>query len=352
MKSFNFRSVKSNLLKINNKVFGFLRSKRSKEFMTFLFFTFIAFLFWVFQSLNDESETSFKIPLKLTNIPENAVITDSLPSYIEVRLKDKGTALFSYMVNRFYPVEIDFNKSSTKNDAIVVKPYQLRAAINRLLLNSSNLISFSPDSISIYYTLSEGKKLPVRVPKKLSTIPQCLISGPITLSHDSVKVYAPANVLKKLRYVETDSLILINLSDTVFRVLPLRKIKGCKFYPDRITVRVPVEEFTTKKLELPVLPVDFPANMSIITFPTTVQLSCMVAISKFAQIKTEDFKVGINYKQVLTAPGRKQVVNILSQPDFVTNVLISPDSIEYILEERVPLKEPDTETGKQTNVLR
>ena len=311
----------------------FLQSKKSKEFLIFLFFAFLAFIFWMLQSLNEESETTFKIPVKFKNIPENAIITDPLPETIEVHLRDKGTALLNYMLNRIYPVEIDFNKYKSKDEIIAVRPSQIRAALNKQLLNTTELLSFSPDSIHLYYTLSAGKKVPVRIPKRLTTIPQCT-SGKVIKDYDSVTVYAPAPLLKTIRYVQTDSLICSGLSDTTTVVLPVKKIKGAKIVPNEISVTVPVEEYTIKELKLPVRAIGFPDSMSLRTFPSTVNLSCFVAVSRFSEVKAGAFEVGVDYNQIRETLGKKLGIRIFEKPGFVTNIQIVPDSVEYILEEK------------------
>ena len=98
------RNIKQTFVKTKKKVKDFLLSAKSREFFIFLFFFFMAGGFWLLQTLNNDYETNFSIPVKLKNIPDDVVITSEPASEIRVRVKDKGTVLLNYMLGKsFYP---------------------------------------------------------------------------------------------------------------------------------------------------------------------------------------------------------------------------------------------------------
>ena len=69
------RNIKRIYLKTARKVKDFLLSDKSREFLIFLFFFFIASGFWLLQTLNNDYETEFSIPVRLKGVPNNVVIT-------------------------------------------------------------------------------------------------------------------------------------------------------------------------------------------------------------------------------------------------------------------------------------
>ena len=104
------RNIKRIYLKTARKVKDFLLSDKSREFLIFLFFFFIASGFWLLQTLNNDYETEFSIPVRLKGVPNNVVITSEPPSELHIRVKDKGTVLLNYMLGKsFFPITLDFS---------------------------------------------------------------------------------------------------------------------------------------------------------------------------------------------------------------------------------------------------
>lgn len=317
----------------NAKVF--FRSERSKEVITFLLFLGLSFLFWVLQSLNEEVEASFKIPIRFTNVPDKVMITNEYPQYLDIRIRDNGTTMMNYMIDRFVPVEIDFNQYQNKRGQFTISLAKLNALVRKQLKNTTGLVSISPDSLTLYYSQNRGAKFKLRLVGSVSTVPQCVINGEISSGIDSVTVYAPSYILNSIRTIETDSFALRNLSDTTVYDLSLKKIRGAKIVPDRVKIMVPVEEITMKKMTLAVKIENIPDNMTMLLFPATVEVSYMLPISHFAKVTAGDIEIGVDYGQIKNNSGNKLAVKVLKQPSFVKHLQVVPDSIEYILEEKI-----------------
>ena len=89
------RNIKRTFVKTRKQIKDFLLSAKSREFFIFLFFFFMAGGFWLLQTLNNDYEADFSIPVKLKGIPNDVVITSEPASEIRVRVKDEGTVLLS-----------------------------------------------------------------------------------------------------------------------------------------------------------------------------------------------------------------------------------------------------------------
>ena len=288
----------------------FFRSERSKEVITFLLFLGLSFLFWVLQSLNEEVEASFKIPIRFTNVPDKVMITNEYPQYLDIRIRDNGTTMMNYMIDRFVPVEIDFNQYQNKRGQFTISLAKLSTLVRKQLKNTTGLVSISPDSLTLYYSQNKGAKFKLRLVGSVSTIPQCVINGEISSGTDSVTVYAPSYILNSIK-------------------------RGAKIVPDKVKIMVPVEEITMKKMTLAVKIENIPDNMTMLLFPATVEVSYMLPISHFAKVTAGDIEIGVDYGQIKNNSGNKLAVKVLKQPSFVKHLQVVPDSIEYILEEKV-----------------
>ena len=94
---FERRNIKRIYLNITGKTKDFLLSDKSREFLIFLFFFLIAGGFWLLQTLNNDYEAEFSIPVRMKDLPNNVVLTSEPPSELRVRVKDKGTVLLNYI---------------------------------------------------------------------------------------------------------------------------------------------------------------------------------------------------------------------------------------------------------------
>ena len=58
---------------------NFLRINDSREFLVFLFFLLAAFVFWYLTTMNQEYEMPYNVKLELQNLPDDVLVTESLP---------------------------------------------------------------------------------------------------------------------------------------------------------------------------------------------------------------------------------------------------------------------------------
>ena len=107
---FDRRNIRRIYLNITEKTKDFLLSDKSREFFVFLFFFFVAGGFWLLQTLNNDYEAEFSIPVRLRGVPNNTMITSDPASELRIKVKDKGTVLLNYMLGKsFYPISLDFS---------------------------------------------------------------------------------------------------------------------------------------------------------------------------------------------------------------------------------------------------
>ncbi|MGL4293107.1 MAG: CdaR family protein [Bacteroidales bacterium] len=315
------------------KVKNFLSKAQSKELLTFLFFLCLSFLFWILQSMNEESEAVYRIPVRYRNVPEDIVFTQSPPEQLTFRLRDKGIILLNYSFNkRFLPIEIDVRPylMSNKGD-IRITEQQLHAILKKQLNPTSSLLSIAPDTLSIYYCKQGEKMVPVHFQGMLTAGSQFQIGSDIRINPDSVKVFAASTILDTLKSVSTQYIQLIDLSDTIVRKVNLIPIHQAKIVPVAVQVTVPVEEYTEKVMMIPLSVNNVPDSLMLRTFPSMIQLSCFVVLRDFKDVTPESFEVAVDYND-LRSEDTRLPVEIIAAPDNVTNVRCKPDSVEFIIE--------------------
>ena len=75
------------------------RTEQGREIFTFLGFVVLATGIWFILATNENREAVVRIPIELTNVPQEAMMLQDMPPYVEARIRDKGTALLSYDLN-------------------------------------------------------------------------------------------------------------------------------------------------------------------------------------------------------------------------------------------------------------
>lgn len=122
---FERRNIQRTYLKISREVKDFLLSDKSREFFIFCFF--VAGGFWLLQTLNNDYEADFSIPVRLKGVPNNVVITSEPASELRIKVKDKGTVLLNYMLGKsFYPVILDYADYKGVDNQVRIYPRSLK----------------------------------------------------------------------------------------------------------------------------------------------------------------------------------------------------------------------------------
>ena len=117
-----------------------LQSERSKDILTFLMFVALSFLFWMMQSLGEDMNTVYRIPIKYTNIPDNTIITCDLPTSVTVHLRDEGAVLMNYSLEGIPALEVDFRQYANDRNAFILTSEEIKNLVTKNLRNTTNQI--------------------------------------------------------------------------------------------------------------------------------------------------------------------------------------------------------------------
>ncbi len=330
---FEQRNIKRLFLKTKKQTRDFLLSAKSREFFVFLCFFFIAAGFWLLQTLNNDYETEFSIPVRLRNVPENVVITSEPVSEVRVRVRDKGTVLLNYMLGKnFYPVILDFKNYINMGNHVQVQTSQVQKWITGQLNASTALLSMKPDTLEYYYSTGVSKMIPVKLCGNVSAGEQYYL--PDTLfTPDSVRVYAPSDALDTMKVAYTLPLNLDNITDTLEREVTLSAPKGAKYIPASVKLTLPVDMYTEKTVEVPLRGVNFPADKVLRAFPSKIKISFQVGMGRFRQITADDFHLVVSYEELVRLGSEKYTVKLRTLPEGVSHVRFNPEQVDFLIEQ-------------------
>lgn len=330
---FERRNIKRIYLKITRQVKDFLLSDKSREFFIFLFFFFVAGGFWLLQTLNNDYEAEFSIPVRLKGVPNNVVITSEPASELRIKVKDRGTVLLNYMLGKsFYPIILDYADYKGVNNQVRILAPQFEKKVLGQLNVSTRLLSMKPDTLEYIYSTGASKLVPVKLQGTVSAGRQYYLSDTI-FSPDSVLAYAPEGVLDTITAAYTQRVKLEDISDTLRQQTPLRIQKGVKFVPASIEMMLPVDVYTEKTVEVPLRGVNFPADKVLRAFPSKVLITFQVGLSHFRQINANDFHLYVSYEELLHLGSDKYTVKLKNVPKGVSQVRFNPEQVDFLIEQ-------------------
>ena len=306
----------------------------SKDILSFLLFLLISAIFWYVHALGKDREANIIIPVRYTGVPLNLALTNDPPSEISVDIKDQGIRLFEYRDAERNPLTIDLSRVFYQKGEILITPEQLKSRLSRYLKTSTTLIDVHPDSLLIRYEKLSHKTLPIEFSAKIDLAHQYMFSSGIRLQPNKVTVFGPKNVLDTLKSVRTECKIFKNLNDTISFRCDLIPLKLVQYSVKNTKVTIFVEQFTERKVQLPITAINCPANLSIRTFPTYVDATYIVGLGQFKAFNPTEIQVYLDYNELKTDKTTKHILKINNRSIHISNIRISPLEIEYILEQK------------------
>ena len=321
------RSVRNILKAVRN----FLFSGLNKEFLIFLFFLALSGAFWLLMTLNETMEREFKIPMRLSGVPRNAVITGELPDTVRVTVRDKGFTLVTY---DFRPLVFRFSNYADEDEGKGMIPLtDVQKQVLSQMYGSSKLLQVKPGTFDFYFTYGTSKKVPVVFRGKITT------SKSYYLAHTEfypsiVTVYANKQQLDKLQTVEIEPFNYRNLQDTIRQAVKIRKIRGVKIVPSTVRLSVYPDVLTEEAIEVPITAINMPPGMVLRTFPSKVTVRFTIGASLFRTIKPNLFKVVVDYEELAANPSDKCTLQLRSVPRSVSKASLEIDRVDYLLEQQ------------------
>ncbi len=312
-----------------------LLREKGRDILVFAFFLAISFGFWMLQKLNDTFEADLRVPIELVGLPKGVVITSPLPDEVVVTVKDRGTNIFNYRRSSrgITPIRVDF--SAYDNGDVTGKASVAATDIQRVFLQQMNsslqVVRMRPGKFEFCYNRGAARRIPVQFVGSVTTGNQNYLQG-ITVSPDSVLVYAPPSVLDTLRYAYTLRHDVAGITKSTAFDLGFTRPSGVMMVPETVKVTAHVDYYMEQTVKVPVIGLNFPAGMSLKTFPAMVTVKYRVGAANARLIKPENFVLAVTYEEIMANRHQKYTLQPKSVPVGVSHVRILPQEVDYLLE--------------------
>ncbi len=305
----------------------------NKEFLVFLFFFAISGAFWFVLAVKEPVEREVSIPVMVTNIPKNVILTDDSFDTLKVSVRDEGYAFIYYMFNKRPPIIINFNSYFKGDGHSVVASSEVLKMVKARLEKSSQVISVKPDRIDIYYSNGENKIVPVEINGKFTADELSFLSKK-EVTPDSVTVYASKEKLDQIKSVKTEYVNISDINDMAQRKVKLERMSGVKCVPNTVTVKVYADVSSEGSVEVPVEVVGVPEGKVLRTYPSRVSVKFVTGAKALKMVDPSEFRVLADYAEIENNPQQKFLhLRLAEAPQSVNNAKTVISQVDYLLEQ-------------------
>lgn len=312
-----------------------LVGNRTRDAFIFLFFVLVCTVFWFVQQLEENFTQEITMPVRLTDVPSDVVVTTDIAREIKLTVRGKGVDMLPYLLfNKTADtlrISVSSQAGKEQSGRTLFLANQIQKMAKDKLPSQASILAVAPDTLSFYYNRGLPKRLPVRFSGTITAQEQYCIVGN-EFAPDSVNVYAPRHVLDTMQAIHIEPLYLTDLSKTQEQVVRLHQKPGICARPEQVVMRTRVDILTGQSVEIPVVAINFPAEKTLRTFPSTVRVVYRVPDNKANTIHAEDFTVVISYAELVDNTTGRCRPHINQMPEGIVGAHIDPVEVEYLLE--------------------
>jgi len=253
-------------------------------------------LLWVFVSLSNEYSNQYSFPILVRNLPENSKVSSVEPSRVSILIKGKGWNLLKFDFGKEEYFVIDLKRHQNIN-SVLTRKY---LADNSWLTSDAQVISIEPEIIKIKTEKAFSKKVKITPNVFLSFRENYGLVSDIICKPDSVEIFGPWSRTILIDEIKTEKVILNEIETGQSFSVKLIKPQFISFNLEETEVSFEAEKMVDKLFEnVEIDKLNVPSNKELLFSPTKVSVVLKGGIQKLASMKSQDFKVFVDYNKVI-----------------------------------------------------
>lgn len=312
--------------------------KAQTRFFFFLICVVLSVFLWFLNKLSDTYKDTVNFPVKYINLPENKIYTNILPAHISVDLEAKGYSLLQHRFSSKHDTLI-INYASEhgllqgNNDVHFISLKNRKEELRNQLKDAGNILSVSPDTVFFNFAAKEVKKLKVKLNAQLRFKKQFQIKDSIIITPSYIEIYGPLEEIKDLHEIETEEIVLSEISNDKEFNLPLKIPTSIpvyyRFSHKEVNIKVPVERYTETSVQLAIEPINLPDGFDVVLIPDKAEVVIQVPFSKYKLVQQQEWQLQVDFENYFQ--NNRLPINIKRYPSFIRISQIKPNEVEYIL---------------------
>jgi len=297
----------------------------------FVVFLGLSMLFWTLSKLSKEYKHMVDFKVNYTKLTKDKMLQKPPVERLSVLMNATGFSLFGYNLNT-KTIDIDLSNVRQHNGRYYYLPNENIGNFQSQIKSEETIFQIYPDTLFFDF----GKLISKKV-KVISNIEFNYATGynliSKTIVPDSITVTGPKKQINSITNIETKKIILNDISSNLTKMIGLNvpsKNDKVHFSDTEVVLTAKVEKFTEGELEVPFELINVPLDFKISTFSKKVKLTYRVSLKDFDKIHVRDFKVVCDYKKTQHDNLNYLIPTLLTKPNKVSNVKISPNILEFL----------------------
>lgn len=308
--------------------------KKKRGHPVFLICLLLATLFWILVKLSASYSVTYPLKVKFEHIPEGKMLVATEDSVVNVSFKSDGYNLLDLLIEgklKYLPIDLSRLKMERiRQNSYTIFTQGLKEPLaSRLNVGESEIIFSTPDLELNFENLSR-RKVNVAANLDLQFKSQYGLYA-VEVIPDKITILGSHQQIDTISKLQTRSIDLSDLDqDKEVKVSVENPLPGVmKIDPDRVRVKLTVAKYTEFNLKVPI---DVSGiEPPIRTFPATTTLYFNMFLKDYKELKTDQFKVVPDVKNVDLRTVKTLNLRIIKQPKITRDVRMDPYSVEFII---------------------
>ncbi|MEJ5995576.1 YbbR-like domain-containing protein [Pedobacter sp. Du54] len=303
-----------------------------KRFLVLVACLFCAVAAWLFMALNHKYVYTAKTVLIYKDFPQKKAFKALQTDTVDLQVEGTGwQLLFARLRVNPQSISVSLEKLNTRN--FILFSEQL-SAVNKQLETSQKIISVKPDTLYFDFSKRTNKRVPVKLRYDFTFIKQFDIASRIQIKPSYVNISGPQEELAKIKEWYTDTLKLVDLQQSASArvTMKVNNIANVSIYPTSVGVKVPIDEFTEKTVEVPLNLINNRDFYNFKLYPKKVKITFMVALSRYEEVDEDFIVANVDVNEWKLLKHEQLTVKIARFPEYCKLVKISPAKINFIIE--------------------
>jgi len=325
--------------KILSEISGYFKIEKlrnDKRIVVFIICLSIATALWFLNALSKDYSTTIAFPVKYIDPPENQFLAVNPPSKFDLKVTAHGFTLLRHKLSlSFSPIVLNLT-SITQNieksgDSFNVNT---RSLINRISTQVSKEITINditPAILRITLDSLKTKRVPVKENIEIQFKPQFDLKDSVSISPNEVEITGAAAVIDTIAFLHTKAQNFEKLDADIEKMIELILPERTVVRPEKVMLKIPVERFTEKKIKIPISVKNKPEDKYIKLFPSEIELTTLVGLSEFENVKSSNFEVFVDFEKIDYA-NENLSVSVQSNVSQLKIIRFTPETVEYLIE--------------------
>lgn len=312
------------------------RVRLNGRFVTFTICLIVSVFFWLLLSLSREYSIVLNFPVEYVNLPKDKLLSNELPSTVDMEVKARGYSLLPYKVfseRELIRIDLKDARPHSSKDHFFLLTNSRTDKITSQFSSSVKVIKISPDTIYLDFNKKSKKLVPVQSQLSIECEDQYELTDSIRLKPSFIEISGTPENLDKIDTLKTAVMDIKKVKASLLlklNILKDPKMKQVDFSQSTVQAVVNVAKYTETSLELPVEVENLPAGYGLKTFPDKVVLKFKVKFSDYGKINAALFRAVVDYSKI--EPGNNKLrVHVTKQPAGVRGLKLSTEKVEYII---------------------